>query len=107
MPASRAAALAASLAAALNQMVREEPENRKSRVRLTYWAKSWAQQATSWDADTGRQFDKREAMSIFSKIKDAIFGHKSVPTQAQPGPVPQPVGATTAQDQTQVQPQTQ
>jgi hypothetical protein len=47
-------------------------------------------------------------MSIFSKIKDAIFGHKSVPAQAQPAPTSQPTAATTAQTQTQVQqPQTQ
>jgi hypothetical protein len=44
-------------------------------------------------------------MSIFSKIKDAIFGHKSAPTQAQPAP--EPAGAATAQAQTQVQPQPQ
>ena len=43
-------------------------------------------------------------MSIFSKIKDAIFGHKSVPAQAQPGPTSQGTPATTAQTQTQVQP---
>ena len=46
-------------------------------------------------------------MSIFSKIKDAIFGHKSAPAQAQPAPAPQHTGATTAQTQTQVQPQPQ
>ena len=46
-------------------------------------------------------------MSIFGKIRDAIFGHKSAPTQAQPTPVPQAPGATPAQAQTQVQPQTQ
>jgi len=46
-------------------------------------------------------------MSIFSKIKDAIFGHKSASAQAQPAPVPQPTAATTGQVQTQVQPQTQ
>ena len=34
-------------------------------------------------------------MSIFSKIKDAIFGHKSA--QAQPAPAPQPAGTATAQ----------
>jgi hypothetical protein len=45
-------------------------------------------------------------MSIFGKIKDAIFGHKSASTQAQPAPAPQPT-ATTSQVQTQVQPQTQ
>ena len=31
-------------------------------------------------------------MSIFGKIKDAIFGHKSAPAQAQPAPAPQPTG---------------
>jgi hypothetical protein len=45
-------------------------------------------------------------MSIFGKIKDAIFGHKSVPAPAQRPPAPQPAGATTAQTQVQ-QPQTQ
>jgi hypothetical protein len=46
-------------------------------------------------------------MSIFSKIKDAIFGHKSAPTQTQAAPTPQPAGATTAQAGTQpAQPQT-
>lgn len=40
-------------------------------------------------------------MSIFGKIKDAIFGHKSVPTQSQAAPTLQPAGATTAQTQTQ------
>ena len=34
-------------------------------------------------------------MSIFSKIKDAIFGHKSAPAQPQSTPRPQPTGATT------------
>jgi len=43
-------------------------------------------------------------MSIFSKIKDAIFGHKSATTQSQPGPTSQPTPATTAQTQTQVRP---
>jgi hypothetical protein len=46
-------------------------------------------------------------MSIFAKIKDAIFGHKSAPTQAQAAPAPQPAGQTTAQTQVQPQPQTQ
>ena len=46
-------------------------------------------------------------MSIFGKIKDAIFGHKSAPAQAQPVPTPQPAGAATAQTETPVQPQTQ
>ena len=44
-------------------------------------------------------------MSIFSKIKDAIFGHKSAP--AQPAPKPQPAPAPTGQGgaQTQTAPQ--
>ena len=46
-------------------------------------------------------------MSIFSKIKDAIFGHKSAATRAQPAPAPQPTGTITTQTQTQVQPQPQ
>ena len=46
-------------------------------------------------------------MSIFGKIKDAIFGHKSAPAQTQPIPTPQPAGAATAQAQAPVQPQTQ
>jgi len=46
-------------------------------------------------------------MSIFSKIKDAIFGHKSAPAQTQAAPTPQPAGATTAQTGAQpAQPQT-
>src|SRR4029078_11670686 len=45
--------------------------------------------------------------SIFGKIKDAIFGHKSVPAQAQPAPAAQPAGATTVQTQVQPQPHTQ
>jgi hypothetical protein len=44
-------------------------------------------------------------MSIFSKIKDAIFGHKAE-TQAKAAPTAQP-GATTAQTGTQPQPQPQ
>ena len=45
-------------------------------------------------------------MSIFSKIKDAIFGHKSAP--AQPTPTTQPTGTATAQTgQPQAQTQTQ
>jgi len=46
-------------------------------------------------------------MSIFSKIKDAIFGHKSATPPAQTAPTPQPTGTTTPQTgtQTQVQPQ--
>lgn len=45
-------------------------------------------------------------MSIFSKIKDAIFGHKSAPAQAQahPAPTPQPAGAATGQAGTQAAP---
>lgn len=45
-------------------------------------------------------------MSIFSKIKDAIFGHKSTPATA---PTPQPTGATVgeATPAPQPQPQTQ
>jgi hypothetical protein len=46
-------------------------------------------------------------MSIFGKIKDAIFGHKSVPTQAQASRTPQPAGATTAQAGTSPQAQPQ
>ena len=34
-------------------------------------------------------------MSIFSKIKDAIFGHKSAPAPTQSAPRPQPTGTTT------------
>ena len=34
-------------------------------------------------------------MSIFSKIKDAIFGHKSAPAPTQATPAPQPAGTTT------------
>jgi 3-oxoacyl-ACP reductase-like protein len=34
-------------------------------------------------------------MSIFSKIKDAIFGQKSAPAPTQSAPRPQPTGATT------------
>ena len=45
-------------------------------------------------------------MSIFSKIKDAIFGHKSVPTQVQAVPTPEAVGAT-PQAGAQVAPQPQ
>jgi Fe-S cluster biogenesis protein NfuA len=46
-------------------------------------------------------------MSIFSKIKDAIFGHKSAQAPTQTAPTPQPTGTTTAQagTQTQTQPQ--
>jgi hypothetical protein len=45
-------------------------------------------------------------MSIFSKIKDAIFGHKAASTQA--APTPQPAGGvSTAQTGTHPQPQTQ
>ena len=49
-------------------------------------------------------------MSIFSKIKDAIFGHKSAQAEAPKTPTPQPAGATTGQpstSQAQPQPQTQ
>ena len=44
-------------------------------------------------------------MSIFSKIKDAIFGHKSAPAQGQPAPTPQPAGASAGQARTQAPPQ--
>jgi uncharacterized protein DUF3597 len=44
-------------------------------------------------------------MNIFSKIKDAIFGHKSAPTQTQA--TPQPAEAATAQAGTQISPQPQ
>ena len=44
-------------------------------------------------------------MSIFTKIKDAIFGHKSAP--AQPAPTPRPTGAPTGQAGTQAQTQAQ
>jgi len=47
-------------------------------------------------------------MSIFSKIKDAIFGHKSAPAPTQPASTAaQPAGAATAQTQAPVQPQAQ
>ena len=46
-------------------------------------------------------------MSIFGKIKDAIFGHKSAPAQAQAAPAPQAAGATMTQTQVQAQPETQ
>jgi uncharacterized protein DUF3597 len=46
-------------------------------------------------------------VSIFSKIKDAIFGHKSAPAQAHPAPTPQPAGAATGQAGTQAAPQAQ
>ena len=46
-------------------------------------------------------------MSIFSKIKDAIFGHKSAPAQAHPAPTPQPAGAATGQAGTHAAPQAQ
>ena len=36
-------------------------------------------------------------MSIFSKIKDAIFGHKSAPAPTQAAPAPRPTPTTTAQ----------
>ena len=41
-------------------------------------------------------------MSIFSKIKDAIFGHKSAPAPTQTAPTPQP---TAGQAGTQAPPQ--
>jgi hypothetical protein len=45
-------------------------------------------------------------MSIFSRIKDAIFGHRSAAPSAQTAPTPQPAGhATTAQTTSQPQPQ--
>ena len=39
-------------------------------------------------------------MSIFSKIKDAIFGHKSAPSQPKPQPAPAPTGQGGTQTQT-------
>ena len=36
-------------------------------------------------------------MSIFSKIKDAIFGHKSAPAPTPAAPAPRPTATTTAQ----------
>ena len=39
-------------------------------------------------------------MSIFSKIKDAIFGHKSAPAQPKPQPAPAPTGQGGTQTQT-------
>ena len=44
-------------------------------------------------------------MSIFGKIKDAIFGHKSAPAQAEPAPTPQPAGASVGPAGTQAPPQ--
>jgi hypothetical protein len=44
-------------------------------------------------------------MSIFSKIKDAIFGHKSAPAQPKPQPAPAPTGQ--GGTQTRTAPQTQ
>ena len=45
-------------------------------------------------------------MSIFSKIKDAIFGHKTAQAPTQTAPTPQPTGTTAqAGTQTQTQPQ--
>ena len=44
-------------------------------------------------------------MSIFSKIKDAIFGHKGAPAQPKPQPAPAPTGQ--GGTQTQTAPQTQ
>ncbi|MCL6730263.1 DUF3597 domain-containing protein [Sphingomonas hankyongi] len=46
-------------------------------------------------------------MSIFGKIKDAIFGHKTAPTQTEAAPTPQPAEANTAQAAPQTSPQTQ
>ena len=46
-------------------------------------------------------------MSIFSKIKDAIFGHKTAQPQAPKAPTPQPAGATVGQTSTQAQTQPQ
>jgi len=46
-------------------------------------------------------------MSIFSKIKDAIFGHKSAPAQAPRAPAPQHADATAGQSSPQPQPQAQ
>lgn len=46
-------------------------------------------------------------MSIFSAIKNAIFGHKSAQPQAQAAPQAQPADATTANVETQPQPQPQ
>ena len=46
-------------------------------------------------------------MSIFSKIKDAIFGHKRDATQGQAAPQPQPAGANMSQTRTEPQPQPQ
>ena len=44
-------------------------------------------------------------MSIFSRIKDMIFGHKSATAQTQAAPTPQPAGqTTTAPTGTQPQP---
>jgi len=45
-------------------------------------------------------------VSIFSKIKDAIFGHKSAPAQPAPTPHPAPAGQSGTQTQT-APPQTQ
>jgi hypothetical protein len=46
-------------------------------------------------------------MSIFSKIKDAIFGHKAAQADAPKAPTPQPAGATVGQTSAQAQPQPQ
>jgi hypothetical protein len=50
----------------------------------------------------------KRAMSIFSKIKDAIFGHKTAQTPTQTAPTSQPTGTTSTQGgtQTQTQPET-
>jgi hypothetical protein len=44
-------------------------------------------------------------MSIFSRIKDAIFGHKAATPQTQAAPAQAPAGQTTSQAGTKPQPQ--
>ena len=46
-------------------------------------------------------------MSIFSRIKDAIFGHKTATPQGQAETAPQPAGQTTTAAPTATQPQPQ
>jgi hypothetical protein len=46
-------------------------------------------------------------MSIFGKIKDAIFGHKAAASPAPTGTAQAPSGQPTAQTQPSTQPQTQ
>jgi hypothetical protein len=46
-------------------------------------------------------------MSIFTKIKDAIFGHKSAQAPTQTAPTSQPTGTTSTQGGTQTQTQPQ